>query len=887
MRFLSCVKSIGLAIAVVATSTSFSFARELRVNPDASALPSATARNIQQVKTSSYRVVSAKSNVSCKEYGMHFFSRVKSIFLALAIVVSATTFVCAQGFLVEPVPRRLPRVVVHPIPTVDAVPYRVVSEEINATINGSTAKVEVSQTFKNEGSSTVEASFVFPIPYDGAVDSMTLLVDGKELPGQLLDAKDARSQYEEIVRKARDPALLEWIGAGMYKTSVFPIPPKESRTVSMSFVQILRSQNGLTEFLFPIRAAQFTTKPADKIAFSLTIVGDSEIKNVYSPTYDLKIDRVGANVVKVSSSLENKLPTSDFRLFFDQNADELSAKLQSYRPDEKEDGYFLMLATPKFLDETKDAPSAKTIVFTLDVSGSMMGKKIEQARNSLSFVLSRLRDGDKFNVVLFNRDVVSYQEKLQTASEDTRRDALAYVEATRANGGTNIADALRRSFDLINQDDSANPKYVLFLSDGDATVGETNEMKLAQIAKEANKSQARVFTFGVGYDVNARLLDRLVTDGRGQGVYATDENNVEEVVSSLYSRIESPVMTETEFLFSLKSDSDKKYVVNSVYPSGKIDVYAGEQIAIVGRYSASGAAEIVAKGRVGEKEVQFKYDGEFVEKSADASYAYVERLWATRRVAEIIDELDLKGENPELVEELVALAKKHGVVTPYTSFLANESTDLNATRDNVGAASRNFDRLASQTSSSAGVWQRSLKQAMRSQSNMGEAAAEFSANANAMAAAPAPMRGMGGGGMGGGMSGAMRGRVAGGMRAKDGIRLANESPERLDVLNVVESDMALDDVDSDFLDATDAAPAERIKSIGDKTFYFKNGRWVDESITEEMLKSQKPISTTQFSDEYFKLIAANGAAMSQYLVFSEPIDLNFNGQLYKFEVENK
>ncbi|MBR4753318.1 MAG: VWA domain-containing protein, partial [Thermoguttaceae bacterium] len=410
---------------------------------------------------------------------------------------------------------------------------------------------------------------------------------------KLLDAKEARSQYQEIVRKARDPALLEWVGTGMYQTSVFPIPAGESRVVSIEYEQVLRSRDGLTEFFFPMRAGKYTVKPIDKVEFSLTIVGDTEVKNVYSPTYDITTERVGKNVVKVNSKLTNQTPSSDFRLFFDQNADDLSAKIQSYRPDDQDDGYFMLLASPKIVSEESE-PLPKTIVFALDVSGSMTGQKIKQARESLEFVLKRLRKGDKFNIILFNGEVQSYSDKLVVVDEETRANALAYVAATRASGSTNIGEALIRSFASLDQADDSNPKYLFFLSDGEPVTGETNEMKLAQIAREKNKSKSRFFTFGVGYDVNSRLLDRFVSDGRGIGEYVKEDETIEAHVASLYSRVEEPVFTNVTFEFSLKPDADKKYITNLVYPSGDVDVFAGEQLALVGRYSAPGDVVVTA-----------------------------------------------------------------------------------------------------------------------------------------------------------------------------------------------------------------------------------------------------------------------------------------------------
>lgn len=800
----------------------------------------------------------------------------------------------AQGFLIEPGgPRPLPRVVFPHLPprphAPREIPYTIESEEIDAAINGSVAEVSVSQTFKNEGSATVETAFVFPIPYDGAIDSMTLLVDGKELPATLVDKDEARKQYEEIVRKAKDPALLEWIGDGLYRTSVFPIPAGETRTVSIRYTQLLRVDSGLVEFLFPMSAAKYTSKPIKKVAFTLSITGDAEIKNVYSPTYDVVVDRLGKTAVNASCTLENIVPSADFRLFFDQSADDVSAKIVSYRPDDADDGYFILLASPKIVDENA-APIPRTVVFCLDVSGSMSGGKIVQARDSLKFVLSRLRAEDKFNVVLFGTDVKSFKEELQPCTEEIRAEALAYADVVRASGSTNIEKALRRSFDLLNSDESDAPKYLVFLSDGEPTTGETNEMNLAALARDTNKLRARFFSFGLGYDVNARLLDRFVHDGRGRGEYVKPEENIEDRVAAFYNSIDAPVFANVEFTFALADAPDKKYVANRVYPADSVDLFAGEQLVMVGRYSEPGNVRINAKGKVRERDEEKTFEGSFTSKSSDATNAFVERLWALRRIGEIIDELDLNGKNDELLKELVDLSKKHGVMTPYTSFLARENTDLNALAANAAAADAAFSQIASSSSGMMGVMQRSAKQGMRGVSNLNGAQTQAIADSNAMmesaavdsnadadaavavaepaansapdssssVRAPRPVGGLGGG--------SIPGRLGGrGPRVLHARAAAPMIAPRIVQPKIAES------------------VAEKIRSVAGKTFFLRDGRWLDSSIDDELEKNAKTVVLVRFSDEYFKLAEEKGQVFSQYLVFDEPVVLNFEGTIYRIE----
>lgn len=783
--------------------------------------------------------------------------------------------VYAQGVLIDvdfsrPLPRPFPpmRPAPRPVstPRPDSLAYKIQSLDIDAQIADSVANVNFTQTFKNETADTIEAAFVFPLPYDGAIDSMTLLVNGKEYAAKLLDAKEARETYETIVRKNRDPALLEWIGTGMFKTSVFPIPAGETCVVSITYTQLLRTQNGLTEFLFPLSCAKYSTKPVEKTSFRVAIKGDSELKNIYSPTCDIKVDRDDAdkNSAVVKYELAGRVPSSNFRLFFDQADSDLTAKIQSYRPNADEDGYFMLLAAPKIANE-ESTPLPKSIVLTLDVSGSMTGTKIAQARDSLKYVLERLRDGDRFNIVLFNSSVTAYKQEMQVCNAETRADALAYVNSVRASGSTNIEDALKTSFALLTSDDSSNPKYLVFLSDGEPTARECNEMKLAQIAREENKNRARIFTFGVGNDVNSRLLDRFVTDSRGQGEYVRPDENIEDSVSKLYTRIESPVLTDVAFEFALKNDANAKYFTNLVYPSGTIDVFSGEQVVLVGRYSKSGDVKISANGKIADKPANYEFEGALVDKSIDSSYSYIERLWAARRVGEIVDQLDLKGHNKELMDELLQLAKKHGIVTPYTSFLADDGVALNDNNVNGRVVMSNMGAL-SNTNNAAGFSQRSLKQNYRSMNSLDQA---DSLASQALEAATMSGMSMGSGmGMGSGAASrsartAMSGSMSSARRNSNSMSMA----------------MSAAPVEPQVTPQLDAV--QKIQKVGAKTFYLKNGMWIDADIDEDIEKNVKPIEIEQFSDKYFDLLAKHGQELAQYMTFSEPLTIFFKGKVYK------
>jgi len=294
--------------------------------------------------------------------------------LCLALLFAAmTSNLPAQGVLVNEtdVAVQLPRTRIWPprppMPRPEPAPtsYAIKALTVDAAVDGQIAQVNVSQTFQNTGRVQMEVSFVFPLPYDGAIDSMTFLVDGKEYPAKLLDAKEARRTYEGYVRRNEDPALLEWIGTGMFKTSVFPVPAGASRTVQLRYTQLLRVDGGLTDFLFPMSTAKYTSQPIEKLEIHLAIKATEEIKNVYSPTHGVAIKRPTPDKANVAFEAKNTIPANDFRLLFDSGKDEVATRILSFRPTgdkDDDDGFFMLLASPKIERDEKDI-LPKTVIF--------------------------------------------------------------------------------------------------------------------------------------------------------------------------------------------------------------------------------------------------------------------------------------------------------------------------------------------------------------------------------------------------------------------------------------------------------------------------------------------------------------------------------------------
>ncbi|MFO7722542.1 MAG: VWA domain-containing protein, partial [Bacteroidales bacterium] len=530
-----------------------------------------------------------------------------------------------------------------------------------------------------------------------------LMVDGKEVPGALLDRDEARSIYESIVRRKQDPALMEYAGYGLYRTSVFPVPAGRTRTISLKYTILCSQKGGNIQFIYPFGTQKFSNDRIGKVQFTANITSDKELRNIFSPTHKVHLDRTVAKKVVVTWTELNSLPMQDFKLYFSPSAQEVSVSLMSYMAEGESTGSFLMLINPD-IKTRADRKVPKDVIIVIDKSGSMSGQKMEQAKKAAEFIINNLNSEDRFNLVVYESSINIYQNKMIPSSPEAIRDALSYVNTISASGGTNINDALGRALSFASE--GSRPQYILFLTDGMPTVGETNEGRIASNAMSANKTKARIYSFGVGYDVNARLLDRISADHGGSVTYVKPGENLEIAVSEFYKSIQTPVLTD----ISVEIASS---VVSDVYPVRIPDFFEGSQIEIAGRYARAGKTKIILKGNSFGEVKRFEYDVVFSGKGENPEYAHIESIWATRKIGYLIDQIDLHGHNPELVNSLTELSRKYGIITPYTSFLAREDVNIYDTQITTRQTTEQLQQLQ-EVSGARAVNQRENKSVMKS-----------------------------------------------------------------------------------------------------------------------------------------------------------------------------
>lgn len=564
---------------------------------------------------------------------------------------------------------------------------RVKNHNVTVTIENQVARTKIDQVFVNDSEIVLEGTYIFPLPEDATISDFAMYVDGTRLEGKVLDREQARDIYEGIVRRQRDPALLEYVGRGAFQARIFPIAPHSEKRVEISYAQVLKAENGLVKYVYPLSTEKFSPQALGNVSVNIDLKSAQALKAIYSPTHNVSVSRDGDFAAKIGYEDTNVKPDRDFVLYYSISEEAVGATLLTYKPDATTDGFFLMLVTPKVQVEQQQIV-AKDVILVLDTSGSMSGEKIVQARNAAKFVLGQLKPEDRFSVITFSTGIVSYAPgALKPASE--RADAIRFVENMQASGSTNINRALLEAMAVA---DKERPTIVIFMTDGLPTVDETVTERIIENVRQNAPANVRLFTFGVGDDVNTVLLDSLAEKHRGASAYVRPGENIEETVSGFYAKVSTPVLSDLKIDFGGIETYD-------MYPYPLPDLFAGTQLVIAGRYKTGGAVKVTLSGKLNDKELSYTFeDLSFKQNGGDE---FTAPLWATRKIGYLLAQIRLHGENKEGVDEIVALAIRYGIVTPYTSFLIEEDADVLTQEGRTTAGSAVQQNAPSPTSAAA------------------------------------------------------------------------------------------------------------------------------------------------------------------------------------------
>jgi Ca-activated chloride channel family protein len=729
-----------------------------------------------------------------------------------------------------PHPRPMPQ----PFVPEQSVPVTVSGYAVEGTIRDDAAELTYNIVFHNPTQQRLEGVLLVPIPADAVLSGFQMTVGGKTMKGELLDAGQAATVYENIVRQQRDPGLLELVGERLFRARVFPIEPGADVSVRLALSQILHKNGGLASLTVPVRSAQMTQGQRGAASVALHVHTTHTLRTLYSPDGRLKLSRNGDRAAEATFTAAAGAEDSDVSLFFSTQDDPLAASVLAFR-EPGEDGYFLVSLSPRAQDAQAQA-APKDVVFVVDRSGSMEENgKMTQARAALSYCVKRLSPQDRFGIVDFATDWNELEPHLLAATKDNKERALRYIERLDAAGGTNIEAGLTEGLRLLTPAPGRLP-LVFFMTDGLPTVGQTDITELLKSAQSKNAAlKARLFSFGVGSDVNTLFLDKLAQGNRGTGDYVQPGENIEAKVSTLYQKVARPALTDVSL------DWQGLDAVQ-VYPRPVGDLFYGSEMVVMGRYKAGGKGRLVVTGRAGGLAQRFEFPVELPERSSQL--AFLPKLWANAKVSHELDLVRLSGRaDPEVVQDIVKLAKRYGIVTPYTSYLITEE-GRDVRRSNIQAVS-----------------------AMRG--------AAFDA-ANSGFAAPAMVGGGGGTGLSGGsmLDSGMSMRAQKASRLFGAMANAAAAPAASAAMMQEAEAQTRDEV------RAKGETLVALKTVADKTFYKRGGEWVDGDLEADGVAPLKTVEVGDLSAEYFQLLSAH-PELARYFAIGGPLRLLRDGVLYK------
>ena len=722
-----------------------------------------------------------------------------------------------------PVPAPLPR---NAIP-LDATLVGMSGYRVEGTVTDEVAELTYRITFHNPTGQRLEGMLMMPIPAETALSGFAMTVGGKVTKGELLESGQAASIYEDIVRRQRDPGLLELVGERMFRARVFPIEPGGDIVATLKLTQTLPQSGGLVSLRVPMRSAHITSAERGRASARITLRTTDPMRSLFSPNSEVRVERRGEREAVIAYD-EGSSGAQDLALMYSLRRDPLAAGVLAYH-EAGEDGTFMLNLSPRVEDAAAKA-APKDVVFVLDRSGSMADDgKIDQAKRALAYCVSRLGPGDRFGIVDFATDWNALEERLLPADDANKAHAKRYIDGLEAGGGTNIEAALSEGLKLLAEPGGRVP-MIFFLTDGVPTEGQTDiNALLARIAGENSTVKARLFSFGVGSDVNTLLLDKLAENGRGARDYVAPGEDIEAKVSTLYQKVSRPALTDVRVEWRGAETSD-------VYPRPVPDLFHGSELTLYGRYKDGGRGSLVVTGRSGGRDVRFEYPVDLPK--AETRNAFLPRLWAGQKIAHELDALRLSNHpaSPESVSSIVKLAKKYGIVTPFTSFLVTEDGVDGTIMAERGR--RRFEAMAKSAASSG-----------------------FGGGVAAVRGAQADSKALS--------------SLSGGMITPFNVR----DPSALAMSAAPAALQASETEARDELKKEGRASVET-RTVGDKTFYKRGRTWTDSDAETDEARPAKTMTVKAGSSEYFALLT-KAPELARWFALGDDVTVLWRGTICK------
>ena len=580
---------------------------------------------------------------------------------------------------------------------------------VDVAINNGVVVTTVEQVFFNTENRQVEALYTFPVPKGASVADFSMWINGNEMKGEVVEKKRAREIYDSYKQVRRDPALLEQKDYKTFELRIFPIAPQAEQRVRLSYYQELDVDHDWATYVYPLATTAAEGRGADttvrgRFALRLQARSAVPIVAVKSPSHGDTFVVASHTPEFVEASMEAAEGdlSRDLVLALNLQRPRTGIDVITSRPD-GEDGYFQLTLTAGQELAALDTPS--DYVFIVDVSGSMANDgKLRLSRGSVDAFIRELSPRDRFDVIAFNVRPTTLFNQLREATEPAIADAAKFLDSQQARGGTVLAPAVQTAYKYADAD---RPLVVVILSDGMTEQRERSE--LMQLIRQRPRN-ARVFAVGVGNEVNRPLLEQVTHEAGGLAAFVSQGDDFERQAQAFRRKLTRPVASNLKVRF----DGVDVY---DLTPATLPNLYHGSPVRLYGRYRKGGSATVTMDADVLGKALTQQVTVDLPK--GDGGNPQIERMWAWRRIDELLKQADAAGSRDSVADEVVRLGEGYAIVTEYTSFLVLEN-DAEYQRWNI--ARRAATRIDRDRAARARLQDELDALRLKAQANLGPAA---------------------------------------------------------------------------------------------------------------------------------------------------------------------
>jgi Ca-activated chloride channel family protein len=546
--------------------------------------------------------------------------------------------------------------------------------DATATIEDQIATTHIDQLFFNNTNSVVEATFIFPLPETAIITELIYWFNGKKYIANLRERQSAQNAYNEKIRQRIDPALLQDIGNNIFKLNIAPINPKSDIRFEITYSELLPYEFGKTEYKFFLNTTSLSPVPLERVSLKVNAKTSTSFVNFDSPSHEntaeSSIQQITPSNYTVTYGDENFMPTKDYLIRFETSRANISMNAITYVPTPADsmgtDKFFAFWVTPP--DNSNNTSLPRNICFSADISSSMEGKQLENLKKSMHTFLDGLASEDRFNIIPFSTNIIKFKSDLVQANAENIAEARKFIDKLGAAGLTNMDDALSASLKMSY--DSTASKILVFITDGFPSWGEMNEAKIMSNVKTNNIHDVRIFPFGVGDSVNKKFMVSLGQENGGYATFVKQTDSIGVIINDYFKRISRPVLTDLMLDYGGLNSYD-------IYEQELQDLFWGSQVLQFGRYKTGGVFPVKLTGKVLKDDFTLEQNITFRDEAGGNKA--VARLWAKRKIDFLLNEIVKYGEKKELVDAIIDLSIRYGVLSPYTALYSDPDEDEETT----------------------------------------------------------------------------------------------------------------------------------------------------------------------------------------------------------------